>query len=168
MDLLSLTRVFLLATLAAALATPGVGLAQPAAGRYPPGRPEAQLIERNAEELGLDAETVAGVKKLADESREEDQKAVEETGKAWTRMRELLDQELPDETALLEQAAAINRASGEAHKRRLLTTLRVRSLLTPEQRAKFMELRKQDRPSRPGGPRQAEKPQPEQYRHQYY
>ena len=87
--------------------------------------------------------------------REEDQEAVEETGEAWTRIRELLDQELPDETALLEQAAAINRASSEAHKRRLQTTVRVRSLLTPEQRAKFMELRKQARPPRPGGLRQA-------------
>jgi len=158
MELLSLSRLLFLATLALALASPGVGFAQAAAGRYPPGRAEARLIERNAEELGLDEETVAAVKKLADQSREEDQKAVEATGKAWARMRELLDQELPDEAALLEQGAAISRASGEAHKRRLLTTLRVRSLLTPEQRAKFMELRKQARPPRPGGPRQADKP----------
>jgi Spy/CpxP family protein refolding chaperone len=161
MDLLSLTRFLLLATSATALTIPGVGLAQPAAGRFPPGRPEAHLIERHAEELGLDEETVAAVKKLADESREADQKAIEETGKAWARMRELLDQELPDETALLEQAAAISRVSGEMQKRRLQTTLRVRSLLTPEQRAKFMELRKQARLPRQGGPQQAEKPQPE-------
>jgi Spy/CpxP family protein refolding chaperone len=164
MDLLPLARLLFVAIFATALsipAIPGVGLAQPAAGRYPPGRPEARLIERHAEQLGLDEETVAAVKKLADESREADQKAVEETRKAWERMRELLDQELPDEKALLEQAVAISRASGEAHKRRLLTTLRVRSLLTPDQRAKFMELRKQARPPRPGGPRQAERPRPE-------
>jgi Spy/CpxP family protein refolding chaperone len=161
MDLFPLTRLLFLAIFATALAIPGLGLAQPAAGRYAPGRPEARLIERHAEELGLDEETVAAVKKLADESREEDQKAFEETGKLWARMGELLDQELPDEAALLEQAAAISRAWGEGHKRRLQTTLRVRSLLTPEQRAKFMELRKKVRQPRPGGPRQAEKPQPE-------
>ena len=158
MDLFPLTRMLFLATFATALAIPGVGLAQPAAGRFPPGRPEARLIERHAEALGLDAETVAAVKKLADESREEDKKGLEATSKSWARMRELLDQELPDEAALLEQAAAISRASGEAHKRRLLTTLRVRALLTPEQRAKFMELRKTARPPRPGGPRAADKP----------
>ena len=157
MKLLSLTGPLFLTTLAIALVSPGVGLAQREAGRFPPGRPEARLIERNAEELGLDEETVEAVKKLADESRAEEEKALEVTRKAWTRMRELLDQELPDEAALLEQAAAISRASGEAHKRRLLTTLRVRALLTPEQRAKFMELRKTARPPRPGGPRQAEK-----------
>ena len=49
--------------------------------------------------------------------------------------------------------------TGEAQKRRLLLTLRVRALLTPEQRAKFMELRKTARPPRPGGPRRADKPQ---------
>ena len=158
MDLLSLSRLLFLAIFATALAIPGLGLAQPAAGRFPPGRPEARLIEGNPEKLGLDEATVAAVKKLADESREQEKKVLEATGAAWTRMRELLDQELPDEAALLEQAALISRASSEAHKRRLQTTLRVRSLLTPEQRAKFLELRKTARPPRPGGPRQADKP----------
>jgi Spy/CpxP family protein refolding chaperone len=158
MNLLSLSRLLFLVAPATALAIPGLGLAQPAPGSFPAGRPEARLIERNAEELGLDAETVAAVKKLADESREEEKKVLEATGEAWTRMRELLDQELPDEAALLEQAALISRASGEAQKRRVLLTLRVRALLTPEQRAKFMELRKTARPPRPGGPRQPDKP----------
>jgi Spy/CpxP family protein refolding chaperone len=158
MDLLSPTRVLFLATLAAALAIPGVGVAQPAARHYPPGRPEARLIERHAEELGLDEKTAAAVKKLADESREEDAKALETTRQAWTRMRELLEQDLPDEAVLLEQGAAISRASSEMQKRRLQTTVRVRALLTPEQRAKFMELRKQARPPRPGGPREADEP----------
>ncbi len=158
MNPLSLSRLLFLATLATALAIPGLGLAQPAVGRFPAGRPEARLIERNAEALGLDEATAAAVKKLADESREEEKKSLEVTKKAWTRMRELLDQELPDEAALLEQAALISRASSEAQKRRLLLTLRVRALLTPEQRAKFMELRKTARPPRPAGVRPADKP----------
>ena len=159
MNLLSLSRPLFLATLATALAIPGLGLAQPAPGRFPPGRPEARLIEREAEKLGVDEETAAAVKKLADESREEEAKALEVTKNAWTRMRELLDQELPDEAALLEQAALISRASSEAQKRRLLLSLRVRALLTPEQRTKFMELRKTARPPRPGGARPVNKPQ---------
>ncbi len=156
MNLLSVSRLLFLVALATALALPGLSLAEPVAGSFPVGRPEARLIERNAEVLGVDEETLAAAKKLADESRPEEEKALEAMREAWRRLRELLDQDLPDESALLEQAAAISRASGESHKRRLLTTLRVRSLLTPEQRAKFMEIRKMARPPRP--PRPGESP----------
>jgi Spy/CpxP family protein refolding chaperone len=109
------------------------------------------LIEQNAEKLGLDEETVAAVRKLADDSRERDERRLAGTREAWERLRALLDQELPDEAALLEQAGIISKAGAEAHKQRLQTTLRVRALLTPEQRAQFMEIRRQARPPRPGG-----------------
>lgn len=147
-------RLLALGAFAVSLAVPPAVLAQPAAGgRFPPGRPEARLIEQNAEKLGLDAETVAAVRKLADASREQDEKRLEATRKASARLRELLDQELPDEAALLEQAEVISKAGSEAQRQRLRNTVQVRALLTPEQRAKFMEIRREARPPRPGGPR---------------
>ena len=147
-------RILALGAFAAAVAIPAAVFAQPpAAGRFPPGRPEARLIEQHAEKLGLDAETVAAVRKLADASREQDEKRLEATRKASARMRELLDQELPDEAALLEQAEIVSKAGSEAQTRRLQTTVRVRAMLTAEQRAQFMEIRREARPPRPGGPR---------------
>ena len=84
---------------------PGVGFGQPAPGRFPPGRPEARLIERHAEDLGLDAATVAAVKKLADESREEEKRPSRRRTRRG-RVCAALDQELSDEAVLLEQAAS--------------------------------------------------------------
>lgn len=148
----SLSRILALGTIAGVLALPTAGRAQPAgAGRFPTGLPEARLIEKNAEKLGLDEETVAAVRKLADESRVRDEKRLAGTREARERLRALLDQELPDEAALLEQAAIISKAGAEAQKEHLQDTLRVRALLTPEQRAKLMEIRRQARQPRSGG-----------------
>ena len=56
---------------------------------------------------------------------------------AFEDMHTLLDQETPDQAAVLAQADKIGQLSTEAHKEMLKTLLAVRAELTPDQRAKL-------------------------------
>jgi Spy/CpxP family protein refolding chaperone len=69
------------------------------------------------------------------------------------KLRDLLNEELPEEAALLKQLGVVNRLSADLQKEQLQTTLRLRELLTPEQRKQLMELRKNVRQQRRRRPR---------------
>ena len=151
-------HVVALAFLAASLAVPASAFAQgpgPGPGaaqkRFPPGLAEAPLIVKNAEKLGVDAETVAKIEKMTEESRRQDEKQREEMRAAWEKLREMFEQPLPDEKALVAQAGKVSNLWSEMHERRVRMTYRVRALLTEEQREKFMKLRGEARPMFPGG-----------------
>lgn len=107
----------------------------PSARHAPPG----SRLERLIEELGLDTQTLAQVDALIDASRDKKRTLRRQLREARKHMRSLLEAEEPQETELLEQADRIGGLRTELRKEQLKTMLRVRALLSPEQRAKLLE-----------------------------
>ena len=101
-----------------------------------------RLVERSAKPLELDEKTIAAVKALAAEASARDGKLNEQMRDERLKLRDLLNEELPEEAALVKQAAAVSSLAADMQKHQMETSLRVRKLLTPEQRKKLMELRK--------------------------
>lgn len=101
--------------------------------------PPGSRLERLVEELGLDTQTLAQVDALIDASRDKKRTLRRQLREARKHMRSLLEAEEPQETELLEQADRIGGLRTELRKEQLKTMLRVRALLSPEQRAKLLE-----------------------------
>jgi len=137
------TPLSILGAVAAAFLLSGVAAAQVSLGpRVGPGVAEVRLVERNAEQLKLDEKTIAAVQELAAEVSARDEKLNGQMREERLKLRDLLDEALPEEAALMKQAAAVSSLALEMQKHQLKTSLRVRKLLTPEQRTELMELRK--------------------------
>ena len=66
-------------------------------------------------------------------------------------MRKLLDQEAPDLNGILRQADRIGAIETELNKLRLRTMLRIRGLLTPEQRQELVRIHEERRRERGHG-----------------
>ena len=107
----------------------------PSARHTPPG----SRLERLVEELGLDARTLARVDALIDTSRAKKRTLRRQLREAHEQMHSMLEEEAPGETALLAQVDRIGRLRTELRKEQLKTMLRVRALLSPEQRARLLE-----------------------------
>ena len=119
----------------------------PSARHAPPG----SRLERLVEELGLDERTLAQVDAIIDASRAKKRTLRRQLREAHQHMRSLLEEETPRETALLEQVDVIGGLRTELRKEQLKTMLRVRALLSPEQRATLLErLNKSPRHGRRG------------------
>jgi len=106
-------------------------------------------LERLLEEIGLDERTLTEVGKVFDASKSDHQELHRKLREAYEHMRFLLEQETPNEAAVMTQAEVIGGLQTEARKQRLRTLIQVRALLTTEQRAKLLELmraRHQDGP----------------------
>jgi Spy/CpxP family protein refolding chaperone len=143
-----------LGALAAAFLLPGMTAAQVSLGpRVGPGLPEVRLVERNAERLELDEKVIAAVQELATQASAGEEKLSGQVRDERLKLRDLLNEELPEEAALLKQLGVVNRLSADLQKEQLQTTLRLRELLTPEQRKQLMELRKNVRQQRRRRPR---------------
>jgi Spy/CpxP family protein refolding chaperone len=102
-----------------------------------------RMAEVLSEKLDLNDETRAKVDAITEKSRAEAKEIRDALRKARGEMRTLLDQDEPNEKAILKQADAIARLEADAHKRRLKTMLEIRALLTPEQRAKLTSMRRE-------------------------
>jgi Spy/CpxP family protein refolding chaperone len=137
------TPLFILGAVAVTLLLAGVASAQAAMGpRGGRGLAEARLVERSAQRLKLDEKTVAAVKELVAEATAKEKKLNEQLREAGLNLREMLDEALPEEAALMKQAETVNGLSLELQKLQLGTTLSVRKMLTAEQRTQLMEMRK--------------------------
>jgi len=140
------TTIFTLGAAALALA-----LASTHADARPQGRPQgpppplAQVIERHADELGLDAATLDEVTALQEQEREQAGELRETIREARESLRALMDAEQPDEAAVVSQVEALGAIQTQARIARVRTDLAVRSLLTSEQLATLRSLR----PERP-------------------
>ena len=157
-----LTKALLLAALMAS--TPmGVADAQPAGAWGPPpgdGRgpwrhppPFEDVLERHAGRLGLDERTRTEIRGIADAAREESRDVEAGLQTLHDEMRKLLDQEAPDLDGVLRQADRIGVIETELNKLRLRSMLRIRGLLTPEQRQELVRIHEERRRERGhGGP----------------
>lgn len=103
---------------------------------------------QEAEALGLSEATLAALNELIAEVRAEDEELRKQNETAAAELRTLLNESLPSMEAMAELSDRI----GDAVKRGRELTLRcsheARSLLTPEQRREFMELRRKTRVKR--------------------
>jgi Spy/CpxP family protein refolding chaperone len=121
---------------------PSGTLAQPSGQSVPH---EAHL-ERLVESIGLDEKTLTEVRKVIEASKSEHQELRRKLSEADGRMRSLLEQAEPGEAAVMAQADTIGALETEVRKQRIRTMLRVRALLTLEQRVKLLEVMRTRRP----------------------
>jgi Spy/CpxP family protein refolding chaperone len=134
-------------SLGAGLAPPlGIASAAHAGERESP----AEHAASHAQRLGLDAETQAALATIVRESHAEDEALREEKRAAWRQMSELLSAPELDRDAILEQADVIDAIDARERRQRLEAMLRIHELLTPEQRAALVEIRRQERPWKRG------------------
>jgi len=105
-----------------------------------------RFIAHHAEELGLDAETLEAIEGIVDESRARSEVMDEELRGEYEALHELLTQEMPDESAVMAQAEAIDALKLAAHKNRLRAMIAIRSQLTPEQRQELVRIREERMP----------------------
>jgi Spy/CpxP family protein refolding chaperone len=140
--------LYLAVTVVAVVSAAGLTQAQVARRGAPgpirmAGAVEAQLVERNAEQLGVDADTLAAVKAAGEAGRAAASVHVEALGKARERLEKLLQSELPDEKALVAAADSMGQAWTQNLQERMRTSVKIRMLLTAEQRVKLAALRAQ-------------------------
>ena len=113
------------------------------------GRPPLDaLLERHAERLALDAETLARIRAAADASRPEHERLADALHALRLEMRERLGEDAPDRDAVMELADRIGAAETALDKHRLATLLEIRALLTPAQRRELVRIFDERRRSR--------------------
>jgi hypothetical protein len=101
------------------------------------------VLGEEAQRLGLDAKTRDAVHGLIKESRANADRLHDQVGDAREQMRRLLSQPDVDEASVMHQADSIGTLELEEHKNWLRAMLRIRALLTPEQRAKLVNMREE-------------------------
>ena len=141
MLLCTAVKALVACVLLASLTVPGLSYAD--AGRPPrdagshPGRfPEEEYAER----LGLEAETLAAIRTIVEAARIQSKALRAELHAAHAQMRTLLSQELPEATAVMQQADTIGAMELAERKNRLQAMLQIRALLTPAQRQELIRL----------------------------
>ncbi len=136
-------RYIVFAGVAAVAAGMALGLWQ--RSRRPASGPPPDIrLERRLGKLGLDPaqqEKVGAILAAAREGREQRRAQLRN---AFEQLHALLEQDRPDEAAIMQQVDVIGALKTEQHKAMLHTLLQVRAELTPEQRQKL----KADRPRR--------------------
>ena len=132
-----LAGVFLIAglSMAADPAKPA-GKTAPAQMPYPAG-----LIERNAKRLGVDEATVKKMRATMDASKAANDKLRKQVEGEQVALRKLMEQDVPDEAAVMAHADKIGALIAEQRKTALRAVLKVRGMLTPEQRAELAKIR---------------------------
>lgn len=111
--------------------------------------PPKERLKRLIQTLDLDAPTAAAVTKIVETAEPEHRELRRQLWEAHRRMRTLLQQDTPDEAAIMAQAEAIGALRTAVRKLRLRTMLQIRALLTPEQRQRLREQFSTWRPRRP-------------------
>ncbi len=133
----------------------GLGPPHPPGRGGPPGRsgppPIDRVLEEHGTRLGLGAEVRDAIREISEGVREEKDRLHRTLRALHDEQRSLLGAEEPDEDAVLGLADRIGAAETELHKQRLREMLRIRALLTPEQRRTLVVIHeeRQDRGNRP-------------------
>jgi len=134
-----------LTALLAGVAIATVGFAQPPFGGPRPGGGPDRFTAEHAVQLGLDDPTREAIDQIVDESRKRARELRVELRGLHQEMHAFLSEKSPDEAAVMQQAEAIGQTETELHKHRLETLIRIRALLTDEQRAELIEIRGETR-----------------------
>jgi Spy/CpxP family protein refolding chaperone len=140
------TRLMILPAAAVVLWMVGIAEARPGGGCGP--KHGGEPLQRYIDALDLDSPTREKVQEILDASKQERAGFRARIRPEFERMRNLLDQDEPDEAAVMQQVEKIGLIKIEGRKAMLGTLLRVRALLTPEQRETLMEMKRQEREKR--------------------
>jgi Spy/CpxP family protein refolding chaperone len=108
----------------------------PAPMPYPGG-----LIERNAKRLGVDQATIKKMRETVDASKAENEKLRKQLEGEQVTLRKLMDQDVPDEAAVMAHADKVGALIAAQRKNSLRAVLKIRGMLTPAQRAELAKLR---------------------------
>lgn len=114
--------------------------------------PIERTLERYADQLQLSEAVRTEIDQLARSSRADTDALRERLRGLHDEMRALLSQDAPDEAAVMAQVEKISASEAELQKLRLRSMLRIRALLTPEQRAQLVRIdaeRRERRSQRP-------------------
>jgi len=101
----------------------------------------ARMLERHADEIGLDEATLARIRAVVAANRGAGERIQRDLHAAHESLREMLSADRPDEAAVMRQADAIGVLETAALKHKLRTLLAVRPLLSDAQLAKLRDLR---------------------------
>jgi len=128
--------------------------------RRPGGGPGERMSENRleslVEELGLEEAKLEQVDEILDASRTRGREIRRELRQAHERMRGLLEASAPDEGAIFAQVDVISSLQGDQEKNRLGTLIRVRALLSEDERGRLLDKMKR----RPPPPRRRDGPPP--------
>ena len=111
-------------------------------------RPPGKFIEKNAERLGLDPETTGEIRDMLEESYAESEEIQAKLREAKRSLHGLLAKSLPDRDQVMQQVEKIGELEIKAQKHKLDTMLEVRAMLSEEQRAELVEIRREKRERR--------------------
>jgi Spy/CpxP family protein refolding chaperone len=120
-------------------------IAQPRArraGSTPGGFAEGRLMKKKAAEIGLSEEIVAKIDAAIEAGTAEEAKLRELSKTAIGELNEILAKNLPSEKELMAAADKVGEVASKSRALKMKSVIEMRSLLTPEQLEKFMELRK--------------------------
>lgn len=129
--------ILAIALFAASAATAGDG--GPGRRHHAP-PPIDRILEKHADELGIDETKLAEVREIAARAQAADAPLHETLRAEREKLHALLREDAPELDAVLKQADAVGAAETALHKRRLQTLLAVRAILTPEQRQGLVKI----------------------------
>lgn len=107
------------------------------------GMDEQGFVQENAERLGLAEETRQAIEAIVEDSHARAAALHDEHREARHALKDLLSQDVPDEATVMAQAEELGRIETALSKHRLATMLRIRALLSPEQRSQLLEIRRE-------------------------
>ena len=132
--------------------------AQAEHGRKRERPPLDELLERHAERLGLDAETLTEIRAVEDASHPEHERLAGALHALRREMRQRLGEDAPDRDAVMGLADRIGAAETALDKHRLATLLEIRALLTPAQRRELVRIFDERRRERRAAKGRADEP----------
>jgi Spy/CpxP family protein refolding chaperone len=107
----------------------------------PGGYAEGRLMKKNAKDLGLSDETVAKIDAAIEAGKAKETELREQGMTAISELNEVLAKNLPSKKELMAASDKVGENALKSRALKMNSVLEMRSLLTPEQLEKFMELR---------------------------
>jgi len=106
------------------------------------GLTEGRLMKNKASQIGLSEEDVAKIDAAVEAVKAEEEKLREPSKAAFDKLNEILAKNLPSEKELMAAADKLGENASKSRALKMKSVIQIRSLLTPEQLEKFMEIRK--------------------------
>jgi Spy/CpxP family protein refolding chaperone len=107
----------------------------------PGGFAEGRLMKKKATEIGLSEEDVAKIDAAIEGGKAEEKKLREESMAAIGELNEVLAKNLPSEKELMAASDKVGENATKSRVLKMKSVIMMRSLLTPDQLEKFMEIR---------------------------
>jgi Spy/CpxP family protein refolding chaperone len=108
----------------------------------PGGFAEGRLMKKNATEIGLSEEDIAKIDAAMEASKAAEDKLREQSTAAITELNDTLAKNLPTEKELMAAADKVGANAEKSRALKMKSIIEMRSLLTPEQLKKFMDIRR--------------------------